>query len=432
MPSLVACARAGETRPARANDATRRTVSDQLSADLASLRIDRGAPRARSGAWKWLVGLVVLAGLAGTGVALYPRLEASIYRTEVAATEVSLLSPAQAAVSLSASGYVVPQTSSEVGSKLAGKVSRLYVKEGDVVEAGQVLAELEMADQVAALAAAEARVAALRARTESARAAVKQLDQQIARESNLVEAGALGRATLEDLELAQQGAARTVDASLAETRAAEAEVRALRAGLGDHRIVAPMAGTVISRPADVGESVGGPQAAPILQLADFGTLMVEAEVPEGRLALVRPGAPAEIVLDAYPQKRFRGAVHELGKRVNRAKATVVVKVKFTEPAEGVLPDMSSRVSFLTEALSDEQMKAAPKQIVPRDAVVERGGESVVFVIEDGKVKQVPVRLAPGGTGADVELLEGPRPGTRVVSKPPATMADGQGIKERAR
>jgi hypothetical protein len=135
------------------------------------------------------------------------------------------------------------------------------------------------------------------------------------------------------------------------------------------------------------------------------------------------------VLDAYPSKRYRGETLEIGKQVDRAKATVKVKVKFRDGATGVLPDMAARVGFLSEEVSVEQSKEPPRLVVPGDAVVDRNGQRVVFVIEDGAVKMVTVEVgAPFGGG--LELLRGPSAGTRVVSAPPESLKDGQAIKQK--
>src|SRR5262249_31362956 len=149
-------------------------------------------------------------------------------------------------------------------------------------------------------------------------------------------------------------------ASEAEIRAAQAEVESLRVLLQDRIIKAPIAGTVLSKPPEVGEMTA---TLPFLiELADFESLLVETDVAGSRLKNVQIGAPCEIVLDAYPDKRLRGKAVEIGKRVNRAKATIVVKVAFVDPKEGVLPDMAARVSFLTKEISAEAMKEPPKRI----------------------------------------------------------------------
>jgi multidrug efflux pump subunit AcrA (membrane-fusion protein) len=157
--------------------------------------------------------------------------------------------------------------------------------------------------------------------------------------------------------------------------------------------------------------------------------MVETDVPEQRLSLVKIGAPTEIVLDAYPDRRYRGRVHEITPKVDRAKATVLVKVAFVDEKTGVMPDMSARVSFLTGELDKNAIKAPPKTIVPSEAIASVAGGKVVFVVDDGKVRLTPIQLGPA-FGSGFELTRGPTPGTRLVKNPPADLADGQPIKER--
>jgi RND family efflux transporter MFP subunit len=406
-------------------------VADQLSHDLASLRIQRERdPERRSRVWTTLLTIAGLAVLAvGAGLA-YPRVEAQIFKTEVATTEIAMVSPAQQSTALTSTGYVVAQSTSKVNAKVPAKLARVRIREGDVVKAGDVIAELEAEGAKRALAAALARVAAARARASAARASAAEIALQVDRQRALVESGASGKAALDDLVARLRSMREAANASDAEVAATVAEAAALQTDLDDRTIVAPMNGTVLNKPRAAGELVGPQELdGSIAEIADFTTLMVEIDVPEARLALAKIGSPAEIVLDAYPSRRYRGRVTEIGKRVNRAKATVVVKVAFVDPPDGVIPDMSARASVLTEELSAEAMAAKPKRVVPGAAVAERGGQKVVFVIEDGKVKMAPIRLGEA-VGASFELLEGPSEGTRVVSSPSPELADGLKVKEK--
>ena len=104
-------------------------------------------------------------------------------------------------------------------------------------------------------------------------------------------------------------------------------------------------------------------------------------------------------------------------------------MKFADDPQNVLPEMSARVSFLSKAITDDALKEAPKRVVATEAVVDLGGQKVVFVAESGRLRAFPVKVA-GPVGANaVELLDGPAPGSKVVAKPTAETADGQRIKE---
>ncbi|MGK3986037.1 efflux RND transporter periplasmic adaptor subunit [Sorangium sp. So ce136] len=404
-------------------------MSDQLSSDLASLRIQRDVdPDRRRPLRTAIMTALALAAVAGVAVLVAPRAQSAIFKTEVATTEVALVSPAQASISVTSTGYVVPQVVSRVGAKIPGRIARVFVKEGDVVKQGDPLVELDDADQRSLVAAAQAKVAAARARAAASRASIVEVEQQVARERALVERQVTGRASMEDLTARMRSLEESARAVDAEVKAAAADVESLRVTLADRKIVAPISGTIMTKPPEVGE-VAGLELPRLLEIADFTSLVVETDVPETRLYLIEPGKPCEVVLDAYPQKRLRCTTLEIGKRVNRAKATIPVKVKFVGEVKEALPEMSARVSFLAEALSEEAMKEPPKRVVPEAAIAERAGAKVVFVVNDGQAKMVPIKVggpAPGG----FELLDGPAPGTRLVARPSPELADGQKIKEK--
>jgi RND family efflux transporter MFP subunit len=411
-------------------------MADQLSSDLASLRIDRTVDPNRKGP---LSTILILLGVGAAGAAAWlfgmPYLEANVFKREVAVTEITMVSPANASVDLTTTGYVTPQKVSQVAAKVFGKVSRVHVKQGQLVKEGDVLIELDGIDQQAMIATAEARVAAARARAVAANAAKLEAERQAKRAKALAEGEVGSKAAAEDLEGRVESLVEQTRASQAEVRAAQAEVEALRVGMKNLKVAAPIGGTVISKPPEVGENLGmmatglSTQSGTI-EIADLTSLVVETDVPEQRLHLIQMGRPAEIVLDAFPNRRYRGKAIEIVPRMNRAKATATVKVLFTDPAEGVLPDMSARVSFLSKELDEASLKQPAKKIVPGGAVVDRNNAKVVFVIEGDRVRVKPVQISAPSAGG-FELLEGPAPGTRVVRDPPADLADGQLVKEKA-
>jgi HlyD family secretion protein len=404
-------------------------VTDQLSSDLASLRIDRETPSGRSPIKKAIVPILVLALVGVGGYVGYQKLEGQIFKQEMKVTEISIISPSQAEVQVTASGYVIPQRTSKVGSKLPGRLAKVLIKEGDTVKEGDVIAQLEDTDIRTQVVAAGSRVGAAQARIATAKANLAEVSQQVERERALVASGAVGKANLDNLVAREAALKEAVRAAEAEVGVAQADVGTVGVGLKDRVIVTPISGRVITKPATVGEFVGGVgNPVPVAEIVDFTSLMVEADVPEPRLHLVKIGGPCEIVLDAYPNKRYRGVAAELGQKVNRSKATIMVKVKFADDIEGVIPEMSARVSFLSKAITDDALKEAPKKVVTGDAIVDRDGRKVVFTVDNGKLHAYPVK--PGGpVGPSVELLDGPPPGTKVVAKPTPETQDGQRIKE---
>ena len=158
--------------------------------------------------------------------------------------------------------------------------------------------------------------------------------------------------------------------------------------------------------------------------------MVETDVPETRLHLVKLGGPCEIVLDAYPNKRYRGVATELGQRVNRAKATVVVKVKFADdPRERAPRDERARQLPL-EGDHGRGPQGGPearrRRPTPSSTAAARRSSSSSI---RGNCTLFPVKLGGPVGASGVELLDGPAPGVKVVAKPTSETTDGQRIKE---
>jgi RND family efflux transporter MFP subunit len=209
--------------------------------------------------------------------------------------------------------------------------------------------------------------------------------------------------------------------------AAVAEVAALSENLANTTIHAPVDGTAITKPLLPGDVVS--PGVSMVKLADFASIVVETDVPEARLAQVARGRPCEIVLDAYPDKRWRGEVVEVSPQLNRAKATATVKVRFLDRDDTVLPEMAARVSFLDAPLDPGKLAEPPKKILPASALLDRAGAKVVFVVDGGHVRMMPVTIGkPFGDG--FEVIDGPAPGTKLVASPAPELRDGQAIKER--
>ncbi|MGN6105531.1 MAG: efflux RND transporter periplasmic adaptor subunit [Kofleriaceae bacterium] len=375
--------------------------------------------------------IALLLGAAGAICYFFvvPKIRDKFLTTTVKTGDIARVSPAQAQVELSATGYVVAQIAAKVAAKVPGWIAEIFVEEGQVIEKGAKVARLEDVDHKSALATARARAAAARAKVQIARGALTEVKVSLERDQALADKGVIARAPVEDMETRAASLAASIRAAEAEAAAADAETRSLEVQLGSYLITTPIAGTVVDKLVEVGEGVSPGFGTPgVVEVIDMTSLVVEVDVPESKLSQVVVDRPAEIVLDAYPAKRYRGAVKEIGRRVNRAKATVPVKVKFIDRPAEVLPEMAARVSFLREALDEKSLQVPPKLVVPTRAVVQRKGAEVVFVLDDGEVRMVTVQAgAPFGDGR--ELLTEIPAGTKVVLDPPADLTDGQKVKE---
>jgi RND family efflux transporter MFP subunit len=409
-----------------------RPAVSELSRDLASLKIDR-EPKAKGGGGipSWVIWVVLAGGVVALGWFVgYPRLQDALYTKTVETGTVQMVSPAQGQVQLTATGYVVAQVYAKVAAKVPGRVAEIMVEEGDSIAQGQPVARLEDVDQKSALQAARARTAAARARVATARAAVAQTKLQLQREEQLVASGVSPKATAEDLRAKMDSEQAAVRAAEAEAAAADADAKSIQIQLDSFLIVSPIKGVVVDRLVEVGEGVSPGFGTPgVLEVVDMDSLVVEIDVPESRLAQVIDKAPCEIILDAYPSQRYRGEVKEIGRRINRAKATVPIKVAFIDRPKEVLPDMAARVSFLSKAIDEKTIKQPPRLMVPTSAVVSRSGGEVVFVYDDGKLRMTSVKAGPAE--GDLRPLDTPlAEGTKVVLSPADGLSDGEKVKEK--
>ena len=410
-------------------------MSDRLSSDLASLRIDRDAAPPRGGRVRLLVILGIIAVVvAAAAWLLVPYVKSRVFKTEIAVTEISLLSPAQSQVLFTSTGYVEPETLSQVGAKVAARVIEVKVKIGQQVKKGEVLLELDRVNQMSAIRTTRARVAAAQAAAQTARAQVVEAENQARLAKNMAAQGVGAQATAIDAEARVNSLKAAVRAADAPVRAIQQEVAALEIDLENYVVLAPFDGTVLNEPPEVGDVVGpafGGVASQVgmIEMVDFSSLLVNTDVPEARLHMVEPTKPCEVILDAFPDQRHRCRVKEILPRVNKAKATVAVRVSFVDKVPRALPDMSARVSFLSAELDAAAMKEPPKKVVPKSAVLQRDGSPVIFAVEEERVRMIPVALGPQ-LGDGYVLTKGPDPGTKVVANPPDDLSDGQNIKEK--
>jgi RND family efflux transporter MFP subunit len=248
---------------------------------------------------------------------------------------------------------------------------------------------------------------------------------------------------LRDRALAAQSES---DAAEARYETAEAAVRSAEAALSSARanerwaevqventvIRAPFEGTVLTKYADVGEVVA-PFAASassrgaVVTLADMASLQVEADVNESNIRQIAPSQPCLITLDAMPSDPYRGRVEKIVPTADRSRATVLVKVVFDSLDARVLPEMSARVSFLPASAGSQALQTGTVLSVPRAAVAERGGRTVVFVAKGDRAAQTAVTVGAAYGGA-VEIRDGLAGDEVVVIDPPEGLRDGGRIR----
>ncbi|WP_018465066.1 efflux RND transporter periplasmic adaptor subunit [Calidithermus timidus] len=328
-----------------------------------------------------------------------------------------------------------------------GRVAEVRVREGQVVRAGQVLAVLETADDREKLRASRESLAALQSRLSAQEADYRsnsgKLERQLAEARRNLELAerllVLGSVALSEVEqlrrqvadlqaqlssLAQSHRSNLADLQ-AQLAARRSEIAALERSLAQAELRTPVDGTVSS----VGYLVGVDTGASAIRVVEAGSLRVQARLAEAEVGKVKPGQPVRIELDAAPGVALEGKVERLGVQAEVAggggSAVLPVFIRFLNPdAENwAKPGLTATARITT-------LRLAQAVKVPLEALVEEGGQSYVWRVEEASrsaKKQLVTVRARNLTQAAVEGLEA---GALLVSLPPETLKDGQKLSYR--
>jgi RND family efflux transporter MFP subunit len=365
-----------------------------------------------------LVLMVVIA--VGIAISLFSRKAVTIETTSV-----NQVYPTAAFTLLNASGYVVAQRKAAVASKTTGRLEWIGVEEGSLVKSGQVIARLENLDLKAVVQQGEAGIGASQAALEQARAELVDAEQSYKRQDQLLRQGIVSRAEFDVAEARYKRSAAAVRAAEAGIRGSAANLRVASVNLEYSLIRAPFDAVVLTKNADVGDIItplgaAANAKAAVVTIADLTSLQVEADVSESSLAQVRKGQPCEIMLDALPGRRFRGIVHMVVPTADRSKASVMVKVRFIDRDNRILPEMSAKVAFLErEAVADD---LTPRRAVNPAAIVKSGTANGVYLVKNDTVVFVPVTV--GAKLGDMVEVSGVKSGDRLALKPLDKLKDG--------
>jgi RND family efflux transporter MFP subunit len=286
-----------------------------------------------------------------------------------------------------------------------------------------VLARLESIDYEAAVG--RARAAVQRAEAD--------LAEQV-RQAKLAEDLAAQKIVAVDQRDAAQSRVRIAEAALAQ---AKADLAYSEAQLQNTVIRAPFGGVVVKKMAEVGESVApippgvniSTSSGAIVALADLATLEVEADVAESNVAKVASGQPAEVTVEAIPDRRYKAVLRQVIPTADRTKATVMVKVTILDKDKDLKPEMSAKVTFLEPEKQEAApaAAAAPVVLVPKEAVVTRDGKPTVFLVREGKAVARAITLGTERQG-QVIVKEGLAGGEIVVARPKDDLRDGGAVK----
>jgi HlyD family secretion protein len=445
---------------------------DAKHADLQGLRIDRSAPGEPS---PWakrtiIIGIALVAVLS-LGALAYRLLSSDAPEVEVVRAQAESGGDA-AGVVLTASGYIVAHHKINVNSKVTGRVAWIGVEKGDRVKEGQVLVRLEdeefRAQYEQAKGAADNARAYLQelengSRPEEIQQARHNLDEARAtlvndqitlnRTRELAESGVVSKQNLDDATAkfnADQERVNSLDKAFAlakigpraeeiarargalqQAEGAEAYAKSM---LDATLIRAPVSGTILERTAEKGELItaqfassaeGGPQGS-VVALADLKDLQVELDIAQDDFSKLGPKQKSMVTVDAYPDRKYDGEIHEISPEANRQKATVQVKVQILNPDEYLRPEMNATVKFLANESKAASVTAPSGILLPTSAVRDHDGKKVVYLAFNGKALVREVQIISQRSGGF--LVKGLNGGESVITAAPANLKDGDKIK----
>ncbi|MEY3912152.1 MAG: hypothetical protein RL509_196, partial [Pseudomonadota bacterium] len=365
---------------------------------------------------------------------------------------VTTLQPHELVQSVVATATVQTRHRATVGVQMAGTVVAVQVMEGDRIQPGQGLLQLDDRELRAAAQAAELAVTQAELKRQSwrevqapvAREAEQQMQAnlvqargQLERQQALVQQGFIGQAALDESWRAFRVAQAQASSAQAQSRAhapdgleqslaqsawllAQANWAAARARLSYTEVRASFAGQVVSRHVEPGDTVQPGKA--LLVLAPEGVTELVALIDERNLSLLRPGQPAVASADAYPQHQFAAVVSRIAPSVDAQRGAVQVNLTVATPPAYLREDMTISVEI-------EVLRKPAALTLPLEAVqdIESGYPWVWRVDDQDRVQRTPVTLGVRA-GSRVEVMSGVSTGSRMVDVAAAGLKAGQRIR----
>ncbi len=329
-------------------------------------------------------------------------------------------------------GVVEAQRNILVGPTVAGRVAKVYVEQGALVEAGTLLAEMDPVDLNERLTAsrqatlrAKSAVAASQAQAQEAESRLATAEANAKRYASLRERGFVSteaernkgheaRAAVAALHASQAN----IGVSGADAARLAAEAAALEKQLANTRLISPVAGVVISRDVEPGSTAVAGQA--VLRLAEKDSLWLRVRIDQGRSAGLAIGLPAIIKLRSRPGERFSGKLARIEQLSDAVTEERLVMVAFDQPPADLTLNEMAEVALSLPTRSNALT-------MPPAALVRQAGQTGVFTVEGGRARFVTVNVGIR-TENGVEILDGLAEGTQVVTQKAKPLVDGDRLR----
>lgn len=322
-------------------------------------------------------------------------------------------------------GILKPAVQVNVGAQVNGQLRKLYVRQGERVKKGQLLAEIDPTLQESELRNTKAQLASARAQKLSAQATLLRYRQELDRQRMMQHDGSGVRSEFEQARSQYAVQVQQIEVSEAQIAQAEMAVKTAQANLSYTRIVAPVDGEVLGVVTREGQTIVSSQTAPtILVLADLDTMQVQTRISEADVQKIHPGQPLSFYVIANPDKRYtstmgyvqpapQDAIEASGERGmggNPQAAAVYYTGTFEVPNAGreLKTSMTAQV-FIQIARASNVLR------VPVAALGQAldGDRYTITTVEDGNTQSRTIRIGINDRQY-AEVLEGLQAGDQVV------------------
>jgi HlyD family secretion protein len=389
-----------------------------------------------------------IAGVTGLVVVLVAVLGAAKRGNKAVEVRIEPVEQRDLVASVTASGQVRPQTKVDVASDVAGKITQLSVREGQMVTRGQLLLQIDREQAAAMVSRAEAAMASARAQHAQARANLIQSQKSLERTEAMRKANAqlVSAEQLEQLQTQVEVNKAMVEAAGHSVEQTAAALRDARSSLGKTTLYAPMSGRVTRLVVEQGETaVPGTfnkDAATLLTISDMSVLETKVKVDETDVARISIGDSAVVQIDAFPDTTFVGRVTRIsnssvrGAVAQQAADQAVdyeVTIQLLNAPEETRPDFSATAKVITdtrksvlsipiialtvrenENLSSGDTAVGLGRPKPTKEVGKKDVEGVFVVGTDNKVTFRPVRVGIAGE-KHFEVMSGLKQGEKIVA-----------------
>ena len=256
---------------------------------------------------------------------------------------------------VTATGTLQPKEFVDVGTQVSGQLKKLHVDIGEVVEAGQALAEIDPSVYQAKVDGDQAQLLNQKAQLADRQAQLVLAKLQFTRQQNLERENATTDDQLQIAEATERSALAQVNSIKAQIQQTESTLRGDQANLGYTKIYAPIAGTVVSQTAKQGQTLNANQQAPIImRIADLATMTVQAQVSEADVPKLKVGMDVYFTTLGGDNRRFYGELRQISPTPNVVNNVVLYDALFDveNPDQMLMTQMTAQVFFVAASAKD--------------------------------------------------------------------------------